>query len=131
MRREEAEKQAGAIGGRRSELEAELAKSKQAHEQLRRELEEAGKRLQAQHEASTAERAALEARIEELGAVKVEAEKQLHGLTESLANEAKRREEAEKQAGALGGRRGELEAELAKSKQAHEQLRREIGRAHV
>src|SRR5205807_2006237 len=109
-RRENAEQQAVEIGQRRSELEAELGKNKQTQAQLRQELETLQKQLCAQQESSGAEQTRLEVRTKELQATQAEVEQQVKRLTEALAQETKRRQAAEQQAGEAGQHRSELEA---------------------
>ena len=96
---------------RRGELEAELAENKQAQAKLQQDLGEAQKQLRAQREQSPA-KAKLEARAQELEAAQAAVEQEARRLTESLAEEKRRREGAENQAAEIGRRRGELEAEI-------------------
>src|SRR5262249_28460048 len=124
--RKGAEQQAGELGLRHSDLEAELAKNKQAHAQLRQELEASQKHLHAHQESSRTEQTRLEGQAQELQAAKLEVERQVTRLMERLAAESWRREGAEQQAGELGLRRSALEAELANNKQAQAQLSQEL-----
>ena len=116
-RREGAEQQAGEIGQRRSELEAELAENKQAQARLRQQLEEVQRQLQALKENYIAERSRLEARMKELQAAQAPAGAEGQAsLTETLADETKRPGGAEQQGGEVAeqsnraGRRGALNA---------------------
>jgi hypothetical protein len=93
---------------------------------LRQELEASQKQLQAQQERSHLEQIRLEARTQELQAAQAEVQQQVKRLTEALAQETKRREGAEQQAGEIGQRRSELETELAQNQQAQASLRQEL-----
>ena len=81
--------------------------------QLRRELDAAQKQSQAQQESSEAEQSRLQARTQELQTAQAEVEQQVKRLTESLAQETKRRQSAEQQAVELGQLRSDLDAKLA------------------
>src|SRR5207253_1820066 len=111
-----ADQPAGEIGQRRSELEAELAKDKPAQAMLG--VEPSQKELPAQ------ESPRLEAH--ELQAAQAEVMQRVKRLTETLAEETKRREGAERQAGEIGQYRSKLEAELAENKQAQARLQQEL-----
>src|SRR5207253_1512283 len=126
-RREAAEQQAGEIGERRSELEAQLAERQQAQARLQHELEESQNHLRVQQEGTLAEQTKFGARIKELQVTQVEVEQQVKRLTEALAEETKRRESAERQAGEMGQQRGEVEARLAEDQQAQAGLQEEVG----
>jgi hypothetical protein len=58
--------------------------------------------------------------------VQVQVEHRVTQLTETLAEETKRRERAEQQAGEFGKRRSELETELEQNKQAQASLQQEL-----
>jgi chromosome segregation ATPase len=97
-RREGAEQQAKEIGQHRKELEAELPKQT-GPDKVAPATQKAHKLLQDHQASSGAEQSKLEARTKELQA---EVEKQVKHLTQSLAEETKRREGAEQQAGEIG-----------------------------
>src|SRR5262249_47755927 len=82
--------------------------------------------LRVEREAHIAEKSKLEARIQELQAAQAAAEQQVRQLSEALSEMTKRQEGAEQDAQATGKRRTELGAELAKTRQAQEQLRQEL-----
>jgi chromosome segregation ATPase len=124
--REEAEQRASDIGLQRGELEAELAKNKQAQTQLLYAFEALQKQLHEHQENSRVEQARLDARTKELQAAKAEVEQEVRRLTERVAAETWRREGAEQQAGEIGLRCSELHAELARNNQAQAQLRYEL-----
>src|SRR5204863_78640 len=106
-RREETEQQADETCQLRQELEAQMG-------QLRQELETAQKELWAQQEISGAEQTRLATQTQELQAAKLAVEQQVARLTETLCDETRRREDAERQAGEIGNRRSALEAELSR-----------------
>ena len=93
---------------------------------VRQQLAEAQRQLQAQKETYLAEQVRLEARTRELQEAQAAAEERVAALMATLAEESKRREGAEQQAGEIGKRRRELEAELAENKQAQERLRQQL-----
>ena len=88
-RREGAEEEAGEFGKRRSELEAELAKHKEAQARLRRQLEEVQRSVQSLQENYTNGQSKLEERAKELQAAQPVEEK-INSLTEAprLRNQA-------------------------------------------
>src|SRR5207247_5575966 len=65
-------------------------------------------------------------RIKQLEAANSEAELKVKRVTETLAEETKRREGVEHQAGEIGEQKGKLEAELAEYKQKETKLRQEL-----
>src|SRR5205823_13778746 len=83
-RRVSVDHQADEIDRRRNELEAQLG-------QLRQELGDAQKQLHAQQEGSLDEQIKLEARVKQLESAKTQVEQQVRRLTESLAEETRRR----------------------------------------
>ena len=93
---------------------------------MREELENARKQQRTQQENSGAEQARLEGQIKELQAANAAMEQEVKRLTETLAEEAKRRETAELRAGDIGKERTKLDGELARIKQAQAELRREL-----
>src|SRR5262249_52904159 len=115
--RKRAEQQANDSGQQRVDLEAELAKNKEAQATLQQELEALQKQLQAQ-ETSWAEQVRLETRINESLAAKAALQQQLDRLRETLAEQSKRLETVQQEAAETGKQRSELEARLAESKQA-------------
>jgi chromosome segregation ATPase len=140
-RRESAEQQAAEIGQRRSQLEAELAQLEQryneAHQQLqtetqlRQELQQAEKQLVsflqlAEKQNYLVEQSRLEPRTLGLEAAEADAMQRVKRLTNALAKETRRREGAEQQAGNIGQRRSELEAQLAESQQTQARLHQEL-----
>jgi len=125
-RRETAEEQTTHICKQRNDLEGDLTKVKLAEGQLRQELEAAQKQLQALHDSSSSERTRLEARTQEVLAAKLEAERQVQRLTDSLAQETARRQGVEKQVDDFSKRRSELEAQLTQNKQTQAQLQSEL-----
>jgi hypothetical protein len=102
-------------------------------------LEASQKQLQEQQANAEAEQNKLKARAQELQAAQDTVEQQVKRLTESLAEETKRRESAEKQTGEFTQRRSELEARMAqlgeelqkaqKQVQAEAQVRQELQQA--
>src|SRR5207249_7616502 len=125
-RREGAEHQAGEVGKRRTELEAELAQNKQAQARLRQQLEEIQKQAQALKSNHLAGQSKLEARTQELQAAQMPVEEKIRSLTEALAFETKRREAVERMAVDAFKRRRELEAKLAKMQEAEKSLQGQI-----
>src|SRR5262249_25426934 len=123
---ETAEEQTTFVSRQRSDLEADLTKIKIAEEQLRQELEVSQKQLQDLHDSSASERTRLEARTQEVLAAKLEAERQVQRLTDSLTQETARRQGAEQQVVEVGQRRTELETQLAASEQTQAQLQSEL-----
>src|SRR5262249_50296176 len=113
-------------GQGRSELEAELAKNKQAQASLRHQLEGVQKQLQELEKNYVAERSRLETRTRELQAARSEGGQEVESRSKELCQETKRRELVEKMAVDAIKRRRELEAELAKRQQTEQALRLEM-----
>jgi DNA-binding response OmpR family regulator len=127
--REQAERQASETANRQSQLEAELAEIKQAQEQVRQQLEAAQNQLRAQSPGSDGDRAMLEATVVKLQTQRATWEEKLQSLSEALAIETKRWEDAEQQALQVAQRERELEAELAGYQQTQAQLQQELADA--
>jgi DNA-binding response OmpR family regulator len=135
-RRATAEQQAAELLACRAELERELAQRTQAQEQLRAELAELQKRLDAQVQAHNVELDNLSTRTKELEAAHVAlaelktqhagVTEQVRLLTESLNVETSRRAAGEEQVAQLVARRIELEQAIDQHTQVQEQLRREL-----
>src|SRR5213076_172374 len=109
-----------------SELEAELAESKQGQTRMRQQLEEVQRQAHSLDEKHIAEQSKLEARTNELQTAQVPVEQQIKSLTEALAWETKRREAVERLAVDAFKRRRELEAKLAKSQEAEKALQQQM-----
>jgi DNA-binding response OmpR family regulator len=122
-RREEAEQKADANAKLQSKLEASQAENKKAQEWLQRLKEESQKETQT-GDASQAWK--MEGRTRALEAVRNFVEDKVRNLTEVLAVETKRSEEAKLQVAEYAKRRGELETALAAIQQAKENLIKEI-----
>jgi len=104
----------------------QLAENQQTHSELQQHLEEAQRQLQTQREQFLADQSKLEAQTKELQAAQVAVQQQIATLTDALAQEIKRREEAKQEAGESDKRRSELEAELAKNKEAQARLLQQL-----
>src|SRR5947208_2810577 len=78
--------------------------------ELQKELEAWQKQLRAQQESLGAEQSRLEARAQQLEAAHGQAVQRVKLLTEALAEEAKRRKSAEREAVETGRQHAELEA---------------------
>src|SRR5262249_12852574 len=92
----------------KGQLEAELAENKQVQTQLRQEIEDSHKHLQAQQMNYLTEQPGLETRMEPLQSAQGDLEQKVKRLTETLAEQTRRREEAEQSSRA--GRKGVLNA---------------------
>jgi DNA-binding response OmpR family regulator/DNA repair exonuclease SbcCD ATPase subunit len=135
-RRTAAEQQTAELVARRTELEQELAQRSQTQEQLRAELATREQLLNEQVQTHNAKLGNLEERTKELAAARAalaelkshnaNVTSQVQSLTESLATEANRRTTAEQQTVELIARRAELEQELARRSQTHEQLHAQL-----
>ena len=125
-RREGAERQAGEISQRRSELESQLTENQQAQAKLQQEFGASQEQLRALEETSRAAQSQFEARIRGLQSAQAAMEQQVRQLTTALTAETARREGVVQEAREIGQRRSELEAELAKHKQAQAELRHEL-----
>src|SRR5262249_15962730 len=93
--------------------------NQQAQAQLREELEEAQRELRAERERSSVQQS------KESGAGQADVLLGVKRLTEMLAEETKRRKEAEQRAGDFDKKRGELEAELTGNQQVQTRLRQD------
>jgi len=134
--RSAAEKQAVELAERRSGLETELAGRTQAQAQLRSELAQKQKQLDAQVQAHQVELGHLAGRTQELevaqaALAKLQAQhatvsERVESLTKSLQGESARRTASEKRAAELIVRRGELEQELAERTQNQAQLHEQL-----
>jgi DNA-binding response OmpR family regulator/chromosome segregation ATPase len=135
-RRTSAEQQTVELVARRTELEQELTQRSQTQEQLRTELATREQLLNEQVQTHNAKLGNLEERTKELEAARAaltelkshnaSVTSQVQSLTESLAAEASRRTAAEQQSAELVARRVELEQELARRSQTHEQLHAQL-----
>src|SRR6185295_9419536 len=102
----------GDIAKRRSQLETELAETKQAQSRLREQLDEVQRQLKAIKETYFAEQTRLEGRIKGLQTAQAQAVQQVKELSDNLAEESKRREGAEQKVDEVDQQRSELEAQL-------------------
>ena len=121
-RSETAEQQASEIGQRRGALEAELAASNQTQAQLRDQLTQQQQKLDAQIQAHQAEVGNLAGRTKELETGRAQVEETVKSLTQALAAETKKSENAEQRISEINERRNAIESELAASNQAQAQL---------
>jgi chromosome segregation ATPase len=106
-----------------------LEENQQQQGELQEELDAAQKQLKMLHEKYLDEQSRLEARTKELESAKVVVEEQVRRLNEALAEEIKRREGAEQEAGEISQRRSELEAELARNQQIQARLQQQLDEA--
>ena len=130
-RRTAAEAQARDLAKLRSTLEQELAQRKQAEEQLRQKLNEEQTRLQSEVQSLLAERSKLAAAEATAAKLKDKGAATELRLSESLAEEAKRRAAAESQVHELAELRSSLEQELTQRKQAEAQLQHELNEKQI
>ena len=119
---ESAEKQAETTSQQRTALETKLAASNQAQAKLRAQLAEQQQVLEAQIKTHKVE---LENR-KELEASRAAVEEKVKDLTQALAAETKRCENAEKQAANISAQRTALETELAASSKVQAQLHAQL-----
>jgi chromosome segregation ATPase len=110
---ENAKQQAANFDGQRNELASELAASRQTRTQLRAELAELQQQLDARVQSHNVELDNLTKRTKELETSRRAVEEKVNTLTQALAAETKRCENAKQQAANFDGQRNELASELA------------------
>ena len=125
-RREGLEQGADGHSKHGGQQDATPAHRQEAKGTVPQKVETSPKQLQAQQETSRTEPSSLETQAQQLQADRANVLQRIKRLTDTLAEETRRRQGAEKQASESRQQRGELQAELLKINQAQVRLRQEL-----